>query len=50
MVKKREFDVSNLVLLWSPRMESSVELESKWEGPHVIIEKTRPRAYRLVNP
>jgi hypothetical protein len=25
-------------------------LESKWEGPYVIIEKTRPGAYRLVDP
>jgi hypothetical protein len=41
-VKKRDLDVSNLVLLWSPHTESSSKLESKWEGPHVIIEKTRP--------
>jgi hypothetical protein len=40
-VKKREFDVGNLVLLRSPRTESSRKLESKWDGPYVIIEKTR---------
>jgi hypothetical protein len=49
-IKKREFDVSNLVLLQSPRTESTGKLESKWVGPYVIIEKTRPGAYRLVDP
>jgi hypothetical protein len=48
-VKKRDFDVGNLVLLRSPHTESSGKLESKWEGPYVIIEKTRPWAYRLVD-
>jgi hypothetical protein len=48
-VKKRDFNVGNLVLLWSPRTECSDKLESKWEGPYVIIEKTRPRPYRLVD-
>jgi hypothetical protein len=43
-VKKRDFDVGNLVLLRSPRLESSGKLESKWEGSYVIIEKTRPEA------
>jgi hypothetical protein len=38
-VKKREFDFGNLVLLRSPRTESSRKLESKWEGPYVIIKK-----------
>jgi hypothetical protein len=49
-VKKREFDVGNLVLLQSPHTESSGKLESKWEGPYVVIKKTRPGAYRLVDP
>jgi hypothetical protein len=49
-VKKRYFDVGNLVLLRSPRTESSGKLESKWEGPYVIIEKTRPGAYHLTDP
>jgi hypothetical protein len=49
-VKKRDFDVGNLVLLQSPRTESSGKLESKWERPYVIIEKTRPGAYRLMDP
>jgi hypothetical protein len=31
-VKKREFDVDNLVLLRSPRTKSSGNLESKWDG------------------
>jgi hypothetical protein len=49
-VKKRDFDVGNLVLLWSPHTESSGKLESKWEGSYVIITKTRPGAYRLTDP
>jgi hypothetical protein len=49
-VKKRYFDVGNLVLLRSPRIESSNKLESELEGPCVIIEKTRPGAYHLVDP
>jgi hypothetical protein len=49
-VKKREFDVGNLVLLWSPRTESSGKLESKWDGPYVVIKNTRPRAYHLMDP
>jgi hypothetical protein len=40
-VKKRDFNIGNLVLLQSPRVESSGALESKWEGPYVIIKKTR---------
>jgi hypothetical protein len=50
MVKKREFDVGNLVLLWSHRTESSDKLESKWDGPYVIVEKTRLGAYHLMDP
>jgi hypothetical protein len=49
-VKKRDFDVGNLVLLRSPRTENSSKLESKWEGSYVIIEKTRPGVYRLADP
>jgi hypothetical protein len=49
-VKKREFDVYNLVLLWSPRTESSGKLESKWDRRYVIIEKTRLGAYHLEDP
>jgi hypothetical protein len=49
-VKKRDFDVGNLVLPWSPRTESSGKLEPKWEWPYVIIKKIRPGAYRLVDP
>jgi hypothetical protein len=41
-VTKRDFDMGNLVLLWSPRTESSGKLKSKWEGPYMIIKKTRP--------
>jgi hypothetical protein len=31
-VKKRDFDVGNLILLQSTRTESSGKLESKWKG------------------
>jgi hypothetical protein len=48
--KKRDFDVGNLDLLWSPCIASFGKLESKGEGPYVIIEKTRPGAYRLADP
>jgi hypothetical protein len=48
-VKKKDFDVGNLVLLRSPRTESSSELESKWDRPYVVIEKTKPGAYILVD-
>jgi hypothetical protein len=49
-VKKKDFDVGNLFLLQSPRIESFDKLESKCEGPYVIIEKTRLGAYRLADP
>jgi hypothetical protein len=49
-VKKRDLSVGNLVLLRSPRIESSGKLEPKWDGPYVIIEKTRPGAFRLIDP
>jgi ribosomal protein L21E len=49
-VKKREFDVGNLVLLQIPRTESSDMLKSKWDGPYVVIEKTRTGAYCLADP
>jgi hypothetical protein len=46
-VKLREFNIGNLVLLWSPHSESSDKLESKWARPYVVAEKSRPGAYRL---
>jgi hypothetical protein len=49
-VKRRDFDVGNLVLLRSPRTESSSKLESKWNGPYVVIEQARRGAYHLANP
>jgi hypothetical protein len=50
MVKKRDFDMGNLVLLRIHCTESSGKLESNWEGPDVIIENTWPGAYHLVDP
>jgi hypothetical protein len=49
-VKKRDFDVGNLVILSSPHTESFGKLESKWKGSYVVIKKTRPGAYRLTDP
>jgi hypothetical protein len=49
-VKKRKINADNLVLLWSPQTEGSGKLESKWDGPYVVIEKTRPWAYCLTDP
>jgi hypothetical protein len=49
-VKIREFEFDNLVLLWSPRTESSSKLESKWVGPYMVTKKTRPGACCLVDP
>jgi hypothetical protein len=36
-VKKRDFDVGNLVLLRSPCTESSRKLDLKWEGSYMVI-------------
>jgi hypothetical protein len=30
-------------------MEASGKLESKWSGPFVVTEKTRPRYFRLAD-
>jgi hypothetical protein len=49
-VMKREFIIGKLVLLRIPRTESSGMLESKWDGPYVVIEKTWPGAYCLADP
>jgi hypothetical protein len=49
-VKLRDFDVGNLVLLQSPRMESTSKFEAKWTGPYTVIEKTRPCTYHLSDP
>jgi hypothetical protein len=49
-VKEKEFDTENLVLLRRPCTKSSDKLKQKWEGPNVAIGKTRPRAYRFVDP
>jgi hypothetical protein len=46
-VKLRVFDLGNLVLLRSPQTKSIGKFEPKWTGPYMVIEKTRPCAYRL---
>jgi hypothetical protein len=46
-VKLKQFKVGNLVLLRSSRTENTGKFEAKWIGPYVILEKTRPGAYRL---
>jgi hypothetical protein len=50
MVKLRELDVGDLVLLWSPRTESSGKLKSKWARPYVVVEKLRSGTYCLSDP
>jgi hypothetical protein len=45
-VKPKQFEVGNLVLLRSPRMENTGKFEAKWIGPYVVSEKTRLGAYR----
>jgi hypothetical protein len=47
-VKQRTFDVGDLVLLRSPRTESSGKLESKWDGSYVVAEKIKTRVVLLV--
>jgi hypothetical protein len=46
-VKLLEFDVGNLVFLWSHRTESTGKFEAKWIGPYVVTEKMMPVAYHL---
>jgi hypothetical protein len=46
-VKLREYKAGNLVLLRSPRTESTGKFEAKWIGPYVVTEKMRFGAYRL---
>jgi hypothetical protein len=49
-VKLQDFDVGNLVLLRSPRIESTDKIEAKWTGPYVVTEKMWPGAYHLSDP
>jgi hypothetical protein len=48
-VKLKQFEVRNLTLLRSPRMENTRKFEAKWIGPYVVSETMRPGAYRLSN-
>jgi hypothetical protein len=48
-VRRKHIDVGDPVLLRSPRTEASKKLEPKWKGPFVVMEKTRPGSFRLVN-
>jgi hypothetical protein len=49
-VKLQELDVGNPVLLRSPRTKSSDKVEAKRAGPYVVIEKSRPGAYCILDP
>jgi hypothetical protein len=49
-VKLWEFDVGNLVLLWSPHTENTGKFEAKWIEPYVVTKKMRLGAYRLSDP
>jgi hypothetical protein len=41
-VRLKNIDVGDLVLMRSPRNEALGELEPKWTGPFMVMEKTRP--------
>jgi hypothetical protein len=49
-VKFGEFDVGNLVLLQSPRTESTGKFEAKWIRLYAVTEKMWPGTYRLSDP
>jgi hypothetical protein len=48
-VKLWKLDIGDLVLLRSPCIENTGELEDKWVGPYVVVEKSRPDAYHLTD-
>jgi hypothetical protein len=48
-VKQMHIEARDLVLLRSPRTKASGKLESKWSGPFVVIEKTRPGSFCLAD-
>jgi hypothetical protein len=48
-VKQKCIEAKDLVLLRSPRTEASGKLESKWIGPFLVIEKTRPGSFCLAD-
>jgi hypothetical protein len=48
-VKLKYREVGDLVLLWSPHTETTGNLEPKWTGPFVVVEKTRPRSFCLAD-
>jgi hypothetical protein len=45
-----EFNIGDLILVWTTRTESRGKLEPKWEGPFIVKTKASPSAYRLVTP
>jgi hypothetical protein len=49
LVKQKQFEVGNLVLLRSPRMENIGKFEAKWTGPYMMSVKMRLGAYRLLD-
>ena len=46
-VKGRSFAVGDLVLRRKQKIEGLHKLSSRWEGPYVVKEITRPGSYRL---
>jgi hypothetical protein len=48
-VKEKTFDIGDLVLLWSPHIETFGKLQPKRQGPDVVVEKSRPGSYRLLD-
>jgi hypothetical protein len=49
LVKLKQFEVGNLVLLRSPRTENIGKFEAKWTGPYMMSVKMRLGAYRLLD-
>jgi hypothetical protein len=47
-VKPREFNLGNLVLLWSPKTESTRKFEPKWTRPYVVTQKTKLGTYHYI--
>jgi hypothetical protein len=48
-VKLKHIEVGDLVLLQTPRTETTGKLEPVWTGPFMVMEKTRPGSFCLAD-
>jgi hypothetical protein len=48
-VRPKQIEARDLVLLRSPHTKTSRKLGSKWIGPFLVTEKTRPGLFHLAN-